>query len=250
MADYIRIQEAASGTDTAADEVGGVKITRVKACFGEDGSFTDVSPAAPLPTTQTGALPAGTNAIGKLAANDGVDIGDVTINNASIAVNDGGGTVSIDDGGDTVSIDDGGGSVTVDGTVAVSSAPARARATDTISAALATDAIMSGTTALTPTHVKISAASSGNNTLVAAVTSKKIRVLQVVIVAAAAVDIKFQSGAGGTDLTGLMSLDEKAGFSASFTPIGWFETASNTLLNLNLSSAVQCSGFMSYVEVS
>lgn len=32
------------------------------------------------------ALPAGTNAIGKLAANDGVDIGDVTINNASLAV--------------------------------------------------------------------------------------------------------------------------------------------------------------------
>jgi hypothetical protein len=32
------------------------------------------------------ALPAGTNAIGKLAANDGVDIGDVTINNATVAV--------------------------------------------------------------------------------------------------------------------------------------------------------------------
>jgi hypothetical protein len=32
------------------------------------------------------ALPAGTNAIGKLAANDAVDIGDVTINNASLAV--------------------------------------------------------------------------------------------------------------------------------------------------------------------
>ena len=32
------------------------------------------------------ALPAGTNAIGKLAANNGVDIGDVTINNASLAV--------------------------------------------------------------------------------------------------------------------------------------------------------------------
>jgi len=32
------------------------------------------------------ALPAGTNAIGKLAANDGVDIGDVTLNNTSIAV--------------------------------------------------------------------------------------------------------------------------------------------------------------------
>ncbi len=37
-------------------------------------------------TVSVNALPAGTNAIGKLAANDGVDIGDVTINNASIAV--------------------------------------------------------------------------------------------------------------------------------------------------------------------
>ena len=33
-------------------------------------------------TSITNALPAGTNAIGKLAANDGVDIGDVTVNNA------------------------------------------------------------------------------------------------------------------------------------------------------------------------
>ncbi len=43
-----------------------------------------------VPVSQSGTwnvnLNAGTNAIGKLAANDGVDIGDVTINNASIAV--------------------------------------------------------------------------------------------------------------------------------------------------------------------
>ena len=39
-----------------------------------------------LRVSVTDALPAGTNAIGKLAANDGVDIGDVTINNTSIAV--------------------------------------------------------------------------------------------------------------------------------------------------------------------
>ena len=42
--------------------------------------------AGSLRVSVTDALPAGTNAIGKLAANDGVDIGDVTINNASIAV--------------------------------------------------------------------------------------------------------------------------------------------------------------------
>mgnify|MGYP001612758565 CR=1 FL=1 len=53
------------------------------------------------------AIPAGTNAIGKLAANDGIDVGDVTINNAS--------------GASAVNIQDGGNSVTVDGTVAISS---------------------------------------------------------------------------------------------------------------------------------
>lgn len=48
------------------------------------------------------ALPAGTAAIGKLAANDGVDVGDVTINNAS--------------GASAVNVQDGGNSLTVDGT--------------------------------------------------------------------------------------------------------------------------------------
>jgi hypothetical protein len=42
-------------------------------------TLTPVSASKPLPVVQTGALPAGTNAIGKLAANDGVDIGDVTL---------------------------------------------------------------------------------------------------------------------------------------------------------------------------
>ncbi len=54
--------------------------------------------------TISGALPAGTAAIGKLAANNGVDIGDVTVNNGS--------------GASSVNIQDGGNSLTVDGTVA------------------------------------------------------------------------------------------------------------------------------------
>lgn len=47
-----------------------------------------------------------------LAANSGVDIGDVTINNAA-----GASAVNIQDGGNSITIDDGGGSITVDGTV-------------------------------------------------------------------------------------------------------------------------------------
>lgn len=75
------------------------------------------------------ALAAGSNAIGTLAANSGVDIGDVTINNASgasaVNIQDGGnsitvdGTVTVQDGGSTISVDDNGSSLTVDGTVAI-----------------------------------------------------------------------------------------------------------------------------------
>jgi hypothetical protein len=57
------------------------------------------------------ALPAGANAIGKLTANDGVDVGDVTINNAL-----GASAVNVQDGGNILSVDDGAGSITVDGT--------------------------------------------------------------------------------------------------------------------------------------
>lgn len=45
-------------------------------------------------------LPAGTNAIGKLSANDGIDIGDVTINNAS-----GASAVNVQDGGNSLTVD-------------------------------------------------------------------------------------------------------------------------------------------------
>jgi hypothetical protein len=43
-----------------------------------------VSASTPLPVVQTGALPAGTNAIGKLAANSGVDIGDVDVTSCAL----------------------------------------------------------------------------------------------------------------------------------------------------------------------
>jgi hypothetical protein len=54
------------------------------------------------------ALPAGSNSIGTLGANSGVDIGDVTINNAA--------------GGSAVNIQDGGNSITVDGAVTATDA--------------------------------------------------------------------------------------------------------------------------------
>lgn len=86
MADNVAVT-AGSGTSMASDEIGGVHYQRVKIGLGADGSAVDaiggsgaVSAAVQRVVLATDvALPAGTNAIGKLAANSGVDIGDVDV---------------------------------------------------------------------------------------------------------------------------------------------------------------------------
>lgn len=96
----------------------------------------------------------------------------------------------------------------------------------------------------------IDAAALGDNTVVAAVTGKKIRVLSLFLVAAGAVTARFESGAGGAALTGQMVLAANGGFSLPFNPEGWFETAAAALLNLELSAAVSVDGALTFVEVS
>lgn len=137
------------------------------------------------------------------------------------------------------------------GDVDIASAiPAGTNLIGRVSASSETSTVYDGTTALTPKFAPIAASSSGNNTLVAAVTGKKIRVLAYNLMGNGAVNAKFQSGAGGTDLTGLKYIAAAgSGICAPFNPVGWFETASNTLLNLNLSGAVAVGGELVYVEV-
>lgn len=133
--------------------------------------------------------------------------------------------------------------------VDVTRLPAAARTTDSMAVALQTDAIMSSLTALTPKFAVIDNATSGDNTLIAAVASKKIRVLSLFLVSAGTVTVRFESGASGTALTGQMNLVANTGFVLPFNPVGWFETASNTLLNLELSGAISVDGSLVYVEV-
>lgn len=109
--------------------------------------------------------------------------------------------------------------------------------------------MQSGNDQVTPKFAVIDAATSGDNTLVAAVASKKIRVLSLFLVSSGTVNARFESGAGGTALTGQMNLVANSGFTLPFSPLGWFETAANTLLNLELSGAVSCDGCLTYIEV-
>lgn len=95
----------------------------------------------------------------------------------------------------------------------------------------------------------IDAAAIGDNTIVAAVTGKRIRVTSLFMVAAGAVTARFESAAGGTALTGQMVMAANGVLSLPHNPAGWFETAAGQLLNLELSAAVSVDGAINYVEV-
>ena len=93
----------------------------------------------------------------------------------------------------------------------------------------------------------ISASASGANTIVAASGSNKIKVLNSVIIADAAVTVTLKSAS--TALSGAMSLAANGGVASPVgTPGGgWImETAINEALVLTLSSAVGVRGHVSY----
>jgi hypothetical protein len=139
------------------------------------------------------------------------------------------------------------------GDVDVLTIPARAATTDSITAKLATDAIQNGLTALTPKFAVIAASTSGDNTLVSSVSSKKIRVLSLMLVAGAAGNIYFTSAAGGTVIfggsTNKINLAINSGFVLPFSPVGWFETGTTSALVMNASSTGPFSGGLVYIEV-
>jgi len=94
-------------------------------------------------------------------------------------------------------------------------------------------------------YAKIDCSSSGANQIVAAVASKKLRVVSYVLSASAAVNAKWQSAS--TDISGLIYMDAKGGASPSHFD-GLIETAAGEALNLNLSGAIAVGGHLAYVE--
>lgn len=92
----------------------------------------------------------------------------------------------------------------------------------------------------------INVAAGGDNVLLAAVATKKIKVVSYVCVAAAAVSVKFKSDPA-TDLGGAMAFAANGGVAmAGNTHAHLLETAVNQALILNLSAGVNVSGHFSY----
>lgn len=91
--------------------------------------------------------------------------------------------------------------------------------------------------------------SSGDNTLVAAVTGKKIRVLSLFLTAAAAAAIRFESATSGTALTGVIALAQATPFVLPYNPLGWFETNAGELLNAEMTTSNAVDGALQYIEV-
>lgn len=89
-------------------------------------------------------------------------------------------------------------------------------------------------------------AGSGDNTIVAAVGGKKIVVHSLFFITAGAVNVRFESGAGGTALTGVMNFPANGGMALNENARGWFETDAGSLLNMELSGAVSVDGAIDY----
>lgn len=87
---------------------------------------------------------------------------------------------------------------------------------------------------------------AASNEIVAAVTSKRIRVISFFLVCSAANTVTWQSATAG--LTGAMSLAANGGVSAT-SETGLFETDAGEALNLLSGSAQQVSGAVAYIEI-
>ncbi len=101
------------------------------------------------------------------------------------------------------------------------------------------------------TNVKISGAST-NNTVVAAVSGHKIRVLSYVLVASGTYTAVFNSFDGAstyTALTGVMPLIAGLPVVNSLENEGHFETISGEALVLTLGATTQTSGHMTYALI-
>lgn len=128
-------------------------------------------------------------------------------------------------------------------------APAATRTTHSIAVGIQTDALMSSNTALTPKFVSTTvSAGSTDSSLIAAVTSKILRIVSLAVqCGATATDITFESST--TTRKHKVPAGANGGQILPFNPAGWFQTASGESLTVTTTSGSATEITLTYVEV-
>lgn len=85
------------------------------------------------------------------------------------------------------------------------------------------------------------------DTLVAAVSGKRLRVISYVLSLTAAGAVKLQSNT--TDITGAISAGANAPFAASYNPAGHCDTAQGEALKIDVTGGGTVNGHITYQEV-
>lgn len=116
------------------------------------------------------------------------------------------------------------------------------------------DSVRVGATSRAVSRAAVAGNTSGDNTLVTNSNGGlSVRVFALTLVATAAVSLYFTSDAAGSVIFGgsthKIALAANSGFVLPFNPAGWFQTAANHDVIMNLSGAVAVSGGIVYAEV-
>jgi len=98
-------------------------------------------------------------------------------------------------------------------------------------------------------HADLDATSSGNTQVVAAITSKKIRVISYLVTNEGASTIKINFQSSTTEITASHMLATDGGGHTRYNYGGLFQTASGEALNLNLSASGTVAVTVEYEEV-
>lgn len=133
----------------------------------------------------------------------------------------------------------------------ITTAPSATRTSDGVTATLAVDRLANNLTMVTPSSIAIQTNTLGDTTLIAAQGAGNIICVHAVaLMAAGTTTVRFESGTGGAAKTGTFPLIANVGFVLPFNPVGWFKTAADTLLNLELSAAIMVSGVLVYTVIT
>lgn len=90
-------------------------------------------------------------------------------------------------------------------------------------------------------------AATGDNSIVAAVTGKSIKVVDYTLVSTSASSFaRFESGTGGTALTGIMPMAVSTVIAPGYCPAGHFRTAEGAALSLEATGDID--GHLTYIE--